>query len=214
MGNKFQTNQVVARAVVAYRTNGKIVKYSSIDTETHVKTFSNKELMLEITELSDSDLTEAEGLINFLQQTQMLSSLTSARPNKFLDEIVALLNQPQLDKRDFGIMAWVPKLSEDLTKQADIRHKSQLHAQVSNFVGTVGAKLEVNFSIINTRYVKSMDCWMVYGHGDDDNLYNYWANSESRIISGKITGKVKRHLVDSYHGDAKVTQLNYVKVAK
>jgi hypothetical protein len=215
MNSKFQTIQAVGRAVYAYRTNGnRIEKYASVNPQTSVKTLSNKELMLETEIVSAEDLAEAEELVNYLQQTQMLQSLTGGRVNSFLDKVVAIVCVGEVDRRDFGMVAWVPKLSDDLKKRDEITHTSKLHEHKSKHVGAIGDKLQLNFTIIDTRYISSMDCYMVYGHGDDENLYNYWANSKERIFSGKIAGKVKRHDIDTYHGHAKVTQLNYVKVAK
>jgi hypothetical protein len=80
-------------------------------------------------------------------------------------------------------------------------------------VGRIGEKITVNFGLIDSRYIPTLNCYAVYGHDDHGNLFFYWAKDNKKIVnSGRIQGRVKAHNIDDRRGRACVTNLNYVKV--
>ncbi len=110
-------------------------------------------------------------------------------------------------------MAWAPKLANDYQKKDQVREVSARFEYTSRYVGKIGDKIEVDFTLIDSRYIQSMDCHAVYGHDAQGNLIFYWAREEKKILKhGRMRGRVKAHKQDNYRGNAAVTTLNYVKI--
>jgi hypothetical protein len=162
--------------------------------------------------VNDFHTKQADGLITYLQQTVIMQSLKGT-PDRFLAQIAELVTQNEIALKDFGIIAWAPKLVDDYQKKDHVREVSARYERSSRYVGCVGDKITTDFTLIEKRYIKSMDCYVVYGHDAGDNLIMYWArNSEKVCEAGKISGRIKAHNEDEYRGDARVTVMNYVKV--
>jgi hypothetical protein len=137
----------------------------------------------------------------------------SSRDDKFLGQINNLLSQPSVTAKDFGLMAWAPKLAGDYQKKDHVRELSARFEYASRYIGQMGDKIITEFTLIDSRYIKSMDCYAVYGHDAEGNLIFYWAREQKKIVqAGQIQGRVKMHKRDGYRGNACVTTLNYVKV--
>jgi hypothetical protein len=136
-----------------------------------------------------------------------------SRGDKFLTQINNLLAQPTVTAKDFGLIAWAPKLASDYQKKDNIREVSARFEYASRYIGQVGDKIIIEFTLIDSRYIKTMDCYAVYGHDVQGNLIFYWAREQKKIVqTGQIQGRVKTHKRDGYRGDACVTTLNYVKI--
>ena len=212
----FSTIQALAVAVAAFEHNQqKVVR----DANGPEKLAPNREIILGVLnqtsnfEIKDSHRAEAEDIVSFLQQTHLMQTLTKGSSNQFLHKIAEILGNENLNIRDIGLLAWAPKLAHDQKKKDQIREVSARYEHQSNFVGKIGEKIVVNFSIIESRYVPSMDCYAVYGNDDNGDLIFYWAKDNKKIVeAGRIQGKVKAHNKDKYRGNARVTNLNYVKV--
>jgi hypothetical protein len=136
-----------------------------------------------------------------------------SRDDKFLAQINNLLSQTSITAKDLGLIAWAPKLANDYQKKDNVREISARFEYTSHYIGQVGDKITTEFTLIDSRYIKSMDCYAVYGHDAQGNLIFYWAREQKKIVeAGQIHGRVKTHKRDEYRGDACVTTLNYVKV--
>ena len=210
--------EVLAAAVAAYAHNGqKIVRVTVHNNGTRID--SNRQLVADCFEgmkppfiVNDFHRTEAEGIITYLQQTVIMQSLKST-PDKFLAQITELVTQQEVSVKDIGILAWAPKLADDYQKKDHVRELSARYEHRSHYVGRIGDKVEIDFTLIEKRYIKSMDCYAVYGINGDDNLVFYWARNLDKICeTGRIQGRVKDHKEDEYRNNAKITVLNYVKV--
>ena len=58
-----------------------------------------------------------------------------------------------------------------------------------------------------------MDCYVVYGYDNNNNLIQYWAKNLDKVCEvGQIAGRIKLHREDEYHSNARVTVINYVKI--
>jgi hypothetical protein len=214
----YPTLEVLAAAVAAYAHNGqKIVRVTVHDNGTRID--SNRQLVEDCFEgmklpfiVNDFHRIEAEGIITYLQQTVIMQSLKST-PDRFLAQITELLTQQEVSVKDIGILAWAPKLADDYQKKDHVRELSARYEHRSHYVGRIGDKVEIDFTLIEKRYIKSMDSYAVYGINSDDNLVFYWAKTLDKVCEvGKIGGRIKAHKEDEYRGNARVTTLNYVKV--
>ena len=219
MKKQFPTLEVLAVAVSAYQHNHGRVERNAVSTDTQ-QIVPNRQLMLEYLEgnctnlqtVSDHDRKHAEGIVQYLQQTGVMQTLTN-RGDRFLAQINALLLNPMLSPRDFGLVAWAPKLADDYQKKDRVREISARYEYSSRYVGQLGDKIQTNFTLIDSRYIQSMNCHAVYGNDDQGNLIFYWARDEKKIVkSGRIHGRIKSHKQDSYRANACVTTLNYVKI--
>jgi hypothetical protein len=220
MKQKFPTLEVLATAIAAFAHNQDRIERDAITTDDGCTIIPNRQLIREYLDgnranlqiVSDHDRKHAEGIVQYLQQTGIMQTLVS-RGDKFLTQINNLLSQPSVTAKDFGLMAWAPKLANDYQKKDNIREVSARFEYTSRYIGQVGDKITTEFTLIDSRYIKTMDCYSVYGHDAQGNLIFYWAREQKKIVkAGKIYGRIKTHKRDQYRGDACVTTLNYVKV--
>lgn len=220
MKQKFPTLEALATAIAAFAHNQDRVERDTASTDDGATIIPNRQLIREYLEgnranlkiVSDHDRKHAEGIVQYLQQTGIMQTLVS-RDDKFLAQINNLLSQPSVTAKDLGLMAWAPKLASDYQKKDHVREVSARFEYTSHYIGQVGDKITTEFTLIDSRYIKSMDCYAVYGHDAQGNLIFYWAREQKKIVeAGQIHGRVKTHKRDEYRGDACVTTLNYVKV--
>ena len=212
----FSTSQALAVAVAAFERNQeKVVR----DANGPEKLVPNREIIIGALnqtldlEITDLHRAEADNIVSYLQQTNLMQTLTKGTSNQFLTKIAELIGDENISIRDIGILAWAPKLAHDQKKKDQVREVSARFEHQSNFVGKVGEKIIVNFSLIESRYIPNMNCYAVYGHDENGNLLFYWAKDNKKIIEvGRIQGKIKAHNKDKFRGNARVTNLNYVKV--
>ena len=217
MKRQFATMDVLAVAISAFEFNDRHVHRDPV-TINERGIYPNRQLINEYLEGKRENLsqtvenTEAENLALYLQQSELVQTLTG-RADNFLHQLNELLSRPVVTYRDFGIMAWAPKLAHDLKKKEEVREVSSHFEHTSRYFGKLGEKLLCTFTLIESRYVKTMDCYAVFGHNENNDLVFYWVKDKEKIISnGRIQGRVKAHKEDKYHGNACVTTLNYVKV--
>lgn len=209
---------VLASAIAAYELNKRSVIRNPITTAKQLQ-LSNRQLITDSLEgnsipfiVNDFHVKEAEGIVQYLQQTVIMQSLRGT-PDKFLSHISEIINNKEISAKDFGIVAWAPKLADDYQKKDHVREISARYEYRSNYVGRVGDKIELAFTLIEKRYIKSMDCWAVYGVNEQDNLIFYWARTLDKVCEvGRIHGRIKNHKEDEYKNKARITVLNYVKV--
>lgn len=216
---KFSVESAVAVAIIAFERNNRKVQRDYIKTE-NINITPNRIIMSEL--LSDKSLAigqyyvdQARDAVVYLQQTVMMQTLGQGHVNRFLNNIVALLTQPEVAVSDFGLLAWVPKVVSDYQSRDQVKETSSCYESGSQWIGQLGDKVNINFTAIEVRFVPRMNCYAVYGNTDSGNLVFYWAKSLDRVIrQGKLQGRVKKQDIDQFHGRAKVTTLNYVKASK
>lgn len=213
----FSTLQVLATAVAAYEFNENTIVRNPviIGNKGYV---SNRQLISDYAQgnggpfiVNDIHIKQAEGIIAYLEQTVIMQSLKGT-PDRFLGQISTILADKEVTDRDFGIVAWAPHLADQYQQKDHVREVSARYEYRSRYIGRIGDKVELDFTIIDKRYIKSMDCFAVYGYSQD-NLVFYWAKNLDKICEvGRIQGRIKTHKEDEYRNKARVTVLNYVKV--
>ena len=214
MKANFDTLEVLAVALAAYEhTNGRIVR-AKIEGGPE----ANRRLITDYIEgrgspfLVDTKHQEqAQELREYLEHCVVLQSLRGT-PDSFLSKISELLSNKETKKYEFGIIAWAPHVADQYRKKDAVREISSRYEYTSNYIGQVSEKIEIDFTMIDRRYVRSTDCYAVYGYSGN-NLVFYWAKTLDKVCEvGRIQGRVKSHRKDEYRGNARVTTLNYVKV--
>jgi hypothetical protein len=217
----YPTLDVLATAVAAYKYNNDSIVRVPI-TLNGVGYVSNRQLITDDVIgngspfiVNDEHRKQADDIVQYLEQTVVMQSLRagSGAPDRFLGQVAEILAHKETNIKEFGIIAWAPHLVDQYQRKDRIREVSLRYEVHSRYVGHVRDKITTDFTLIEKRYVKSMDCWAVYGHDANDNLLFYWAKNLDKVCEvGRIEARIKDHKEDEYRNDAKVTVLNYVKV--
>jgi hypothetical protein len=161
--------------------------------------------------ITDKHREQAQEMVTYLTHAHLLKTLTTGQNDNFLQDIVNTISLPEITMREVGIMAWAPKLCKDFKEKDEIREKCALYEPKSTFIGRVGDWIDLHFELIDCRYVsKDIHSYSVLGHDENGNLVSFW-HKEKMPTSVRMKAKVKGHLIDKYHNDAKITRLNYVK---
>jgi hypothetical protein len=213
----YPTPTVLATAVAAYEYNNSSIVRVPV-TLNGVGYISNRQLIQDYVEgrggpfvVNDGHHKRAEDIISYLEQTIIMQNLKGGT-DRFLGQVSAILANKEINIKEFGIVAWAPHLVDQYQKKDRAREVSARYEYTSRYIGRIGDKIEIDFTMIENRYVKNIDCWAVYGYSQD-NLVFYWAKTLDKVCEvGKISARIKDHKEDEYHGNARVTVLNYVKV--
>lgn len=219
---RYQTRDAVAAAIYAFDTNGAVIKENTFQNDADSPTglrevFTNKSIISQCVAnpepLQDTHYTRADDVITYIQQAVVMQTLTKGSVNDFVSKMHDILTKPEVTARDFAYVAWAPKLVVDYENTQRVKSAMSLYESTSRFVGALGNKVTVNFTLINSRHYRDHDTYMVTGHDDNGNIITYWANRAEKVVkSGKIVGKVKAHQFGPSR--SKLTMLNYVKIVK
>lgn len=221
---KIQSRELVALAFAAQRVNGAMYKDTSFfdtDKDAVVEVVPNKTLMFNSfafepgsnPELvpTDEDFAQADAAISAIQGDVLIKKLADRGVSDFIFSLSDAIGQPTCTQRDCGLVAFVPKTyAGRLERQAKDEAKFSL-AATSEYLGHVGEKIQLDFTLIDKRYIQQYNCYSVTGHDGHGNMVSFLTQHSALVKSGCITGKIKRNQVSQYHSGAKVTQLNFVK---
>jgi hypothetical protein len=206
---KVATQDAVKASIMAFRINGQSVVR---DVEGN-----NKQLIYQhfagkvMSGFLDSELqTQAEEIINSLNQRVMMNTLTGRDTSGFLKEVVDLVTRDSVSSDSFGLLAWAPKLYHDTVRADTTRETVLAKSADSSYIGTVGKKVSVEFEPLSCSFVKNYNMFVHVGHDGAGNLISFW-NKDRISTPVKITARVKNHRADPHYSNARFTTLNYVK---
>jgi|APCry1669189534_1035231.scaffolds.fasta_scaffold00327_8 hypothetical protein len=225
MANRYNTRSALAAAVYAFEQNNEyILKEAQLDPDNGVVlNYPNKTIVYNYFAndpdpqvpcgISPGDLEVADQLKDYLQQAAIMQALQSSdgQVNEFLNSVNQILEKEEVPARDIGILIWAPKLALDHQAQEKARVAISNLGSTSQYLARIGDKIELHFTLIDKRFIKNAECYLVQGHDEHGNLVSYWAREERKIFNNvKITAKVKGHRHDKYR-NAKFTMINFVK---
>lgn len=214
---KYAMNDALAYAVVAFHFNNDRVLREDVKTEkesfvanrNYIRDALEGKMNLMVTKAIKE---EAKDIKQYLEQVRIVQNLKGRSNDQFLQTMIELLSKETVTARDLGLLAWAPKVAADYHKKDAVNEKTSPFEYLSRWVGNVKDKITIDFTSIETKFVKSMNIWLVFGHDENGNLIQFWASTEGKIINkGRIQGRVKKHIKDSFRNEAKVTMINYVK---
>ena len=220
------TKELAALAFAAYRFNNGLIKDSvrwDESTESLVPVTPNKVLMrntvsqkegeLHLT-ITDDDRQQAELAINAIASDIVVKLLSGKRISDFVQNLNSAVTKETATANDCGLIAWLPEMFGRV--KIDQVNKEQMieFSMSSEYIGAIDQKVTIDFTVINSRYLRDYNCYSVFGHDNNGNCVSYFTRKDEFTKSGKITGKVKSHKTDDYHNGAKVTTINYVKGAQ
>ena len=214
MKSKYNTLSALSAAIRAYKINGRI--HREFVRENNTEYQPNRLIITNAVnqnQFTANELAEAQQLKTYLKDTVIMQTLKKGSAHQFLKNIVEMLELETVTAREFGLLAWAPKMAADYQQKDRNREASALYENNSRHFGQVGDRVEINFTLIESAYLKNYDCYRVCGYTDTGSLISYWAKDTKKVVEqGRIRGRVKSHVQDSYRGNACVTVLNYVKV--
>jgi hypothetical protein len=223
---KYPVLEMLAAAVSAFELNGSVIREAQFKREGDklVDVYPNRVLIMSYLQrdkpsaiplrveftVTDAHRERAEEVAQAIQHTVLMQTL-KGKTDTFLDQVNNTLLHSEVNYREAGIVAWAPKIVSDYQHKEEVAQKSAMHERTSNFFGRIGEKVAVNFTVIEKKPFPRVESFLVYGHDDYGNLVSYWTRKGDQVKDGKITGRVKDHLVDNHRNRARVTVLNFVK---
>jgi len=222
---KIESRKLVALAFAAQRVNGTMYKdnlFFDTNKDAVVEVVPNKTLMFNSFAIepgsnpelvpTDEDFAQADAAISAIRGDVLIKKLADRRVNDFQFKLSETIGQPTCTQRDCGTVAYVPKTYAGMLERQEKDEAKLGLASTSEYLGRVGEKLQLDFVLIDSRYLQQYNCHSVTGHDGCGNMVSFLTAHQSVAQSGRITGKVKRTEQSPYHNGAKVTQLNFVKV--
>lgn len=211
------TREALALAVFAFRKNGKVVKDATAEIS------SNKLIVWDYfvplktdvprpqVELTEELLDAADSVKSIIDQAVLIGMLTKGRVPTFMESVHDILKADTMASKYLGVLVWAPKLAADIEKSQTLREVSAGYEHTSKFFGKEGDRIEFDFTLIEKRFVRHLDTWSAYGYNEQGNLVKFLTKHEELCASQRIKSRIRRHETDSYHNNARVTSLNYVK---
>ena len=211
--------ELLAAAFAAQRINGEMVKNEEVwdeSAQTLTKVVTNKDIILKCIEgkivpsTTDYELGDAAKDALLLSNTlRLLKGLAPA--TGFQLSVLQLLEQDMGTMSNAGLVAYVPKMYEQL-KAREIKQETVAELSVtSEYLGKVGDKVTFVLTVMEKRFLQQFNCFSVTGTDANNNLVNFLTAKEDCTVSGKYSGKIKSAQESKYHNMARVTNLNFVK---
>lgn len=225
---EYPTLDLVAAGIMAYHANGDKIERADLNAgggqwegdewfPNSAPIVSNKTLATKIIRdnaVTDDARTEAAEMVQALQTDMTFKLLTGKTVSPFVKDMITLLESATLPEFKIGLLIYVPNSYAGL-KAAEKRLEEEVAERyTSKAIGIVGQKVTVNFTLISKRWIDKFACFSAFGKDDAGNLISFFTGHEDRCVTGKLTGKVKFAGQDKYHGNAIVSNLNFVKVAQ
>jgi hypothetical protein len=208
------TISALSAAILAFQDNDQTILRHS-NTQLEPGQIENKQRMFDYLTaelpVADSLRDEAENIRDSIGRRVMMNTLVGANNNDFLLQVNQLLQQNTVTNRDFGIIAWAPKLYADVERSETEREQILRLGANSEFIGQLTKKVAFNFNVISCRYLREYDSFVHIGHDDTGNLVQFW-NKKKIATNSSITARVKNQRRDERYSNSKITFLNYAKV--
>lgn len=218
---QFDTELLMALAFAAYRENNNNLYTEDVvycpTTGDRQEVVTNKKHMqrhlagTKLLQITDSDYENARNARDFLVNWCVLRTLQEEFLSNFVATLKESANQEQHPTIACGLFSYLP--SQYLKLIAKQQRENQLLNLVntSAWIGTIGQKTEFTITVLESKYVAKFNCFHVFGYTPDENCVSFFTSNKEYCSSGTYTGRVKKHIVDSYNKNVNVTQFGYVK---
>tara|TARA_R110000868_G_scaffold335611_1_gene596482 strand:- start:93 stop:794 length:702 start_codon:yes stop_codon:yes gene_type:complete len=131
--------------------------------------------------------------------------------NDFEQRILNIISSGTVDRRDIGIIASMPK-SYFRSVARDASDLTMRTLSISSMhVGNTGSVIEGILNVSHGSFIQRLQCHVVNGNIDGNIVVFFTKHPVEHFgTTCRISGKVKRHQISSFH-NGKETVLNYVK---
>lgn len=199
---EYTTIQVVAAAIAVIESSINpllIGHFSAIESMTD-----------ELEKNNNLPLDRAERAIEEVIYGIEMDILRGKSISEFTKSLHRALSSGVATSYQFSLLSKVPTM----VKQFQAKNRIAELALGSEYVGTVGGKVEFTATVIDSRNIRwaggSFNSTVVVD--ENNNLYVFGSKSLLEEKSYTIKGKIKKHEVSPFLSNAKTTQLHYVKV--
>jgi hypothetical protein len=212
---QLEIEKIVALAFAAYRLNNQCIhttdNYFDEEAAQLIKVTPNKKLMADtILAPTDEDLSEAKLAIDMILKEQVLRILRNHQ-SSFFSNMAVILSQEKATKKDFGALAWVPVLLKKIQEQNQLQEKILHIEPKQEYLGTVGAKVTFDLTVLSTRHIKNLGCWIVEGHDGLGHCVNFFTKNKSFLTDGRYSGKIKKTEINKFFYNFYFTTCSHVK---
>jgi hypothetical protein len=225
----YNTLEAIAAALIAFRKNGnKIEKYDAAEFTLYDNTDNNRPtvrpavvankthalaVMADTTQITQADKDTAQEIMDYLNGQVTMSVLSGKKVSDFVRDLVATFEADTVPQFKLGLLLYAPNAWHTGRARDTVTEETTECLYTSQPLGHVGDKVTVNFTMLDKRYIQTLDCFAVYGKDDKGDLVSFLTKHEKLATSGMIVGKVKGAGNDQWHNNAMVTSLNYVKAS-
>jgi len=209
------TLDAVTAACAVYRQLGNVVKKAELnDTSPTSKTLIMDHLSgTAPVEILPVDQAQALEVTEYIRQRMMVDTLAGRGNSPFFLGVATLLEKETTSSSDLGILAWAPKLMDDLIARDDRNQDIRSALHDSRYLGTVDSAISLEFHTLECYYVKAHDHFVALGHDGAGNAVSFWSRHQVTGVR-EIRGRVRRHDRNAKFGNIAVTYINYVKFKK
>jgi hypothetical protein len=209
----YDLKTVMTYAVSAHmQNNEEYINYGVVSNKTIIQTHlnaidQNRQVFVDHVTQQCEDV--AEDIIQYYKG--LTFKAMGNKINDFEQKVLGLINCKQVDHRDIGIIASLPKAYFRSVKRDAADTQMRKLSTTSIHVGTLGEDIAGTINIMNCSFIQRLQCHVVNAEMDG-NIVCFFTKHDATHWGDmcEIKGKVKRHQTSKFHG-GKETVLNYVK---
>ncbi len=209
----FDLKTVMTFAVSAHFQNGE--EYKNYGTGTNKAIVQTHLGLLDENRMVYVDYVTQECADIAEKMTQYYKGLTfkamGNKINDFEQKVLGLINCKQVDRRDIGVIASLPKAYFRAVKRDATDTQMRKLSTTSIHIGTLGEDVQGTINILNCSFIQRLQCHVVNAEMNGNIVCFFTKHPADHWgETCEIKGKVKRHQTSKFHG-GKETVLNYVK---
>ena len=211
--NTYDLKTVMTYAVSAHFQNGE--EYKNYGTRTnkaiiqsHLGEISETHMCF-VDHITEESATTADKIIQYYKG--LTFKAMGAKINDFEQRVLAVIQSGKVDRRDFGVIASLPKAYFRAVKRDETDALMRKLSIDSVFMGSEGGDIEGIIRVLNCSFIQRLACHIVNAELDGNIVCFFTKHGAEHWGEGcTIKAKVKRHQTSKFHG-GKETVLNYVK---
>lgn len=211
----FDLKTVMTYAVSAYKQNNEdYINYGTttnkIILQTHLGLLDDSRAVF-VDDVSQECADIAEKMIQYYKG--LTFKAMGNKINDFEQKVLGLINCKQVDRRDIGVIASLPKAYFRAVKRDATDTQMRKLSTTSIHIGTLGEDVQGTINVLNCSFIQSLQCHVVNAEMSGNIVCFFTKHpAEHWGETCEIKAKIKRHQTSKFHG-GKETVLNYVKVA-
>ncbi len=209
----FDLKLVMIYAVAAHMQNSEeYINYGLVSNKTIIQTHLNtidQSRQVFVDHVTQQCEDVAEDIIQYYKG--LTFKAMGNKINDFEQKVLGLINCKQVDYRDIGVIASLPKAYFRSVKRDATDTLMRKLSTTSIHIGTLGEDITGTINILNCSFIQRLQCHIVNAEMNG-NIICFFTKHDATHWSDtcEIKGKVKRHQTSKFHS-GKETVLNYVK---
>ena len=209
----FDLKLVMLYAVAAHMQNSEeYINYGLVSNKTIIQTHLNtidQSRQVFVDHVTQQCEDVAEDIIQYYKG--LTFKALGNKINDFEQKVLGLINCKQVDYRDIGVIASLPKAYFRSVKRDATDTLMRKLSTTSIHIGTLGEDITGTINILNCSFIQRLQCHIVNAEMNG-NIICFFTKHDATHWSDtcEIKGKVKRHQTSKFHS-GKETVLNYVK---